>query len=42
MVRQTIQQGILGKTGKKLETMERRTNKKTKNYGNNKRRRRRN
>ena len=32
----------MGKTGKKLETMERRTNERTKNYGNNKRERRRN
>jgi len=32
----------LGKTGKKLETMERRMNKRTKNYRNNKRERRRN
>ena len=42
IVRQTIWQGILGKTGKKLETIERRTNKRTKNYRNNKRERRRN
>jgi len=37
-----IRQGILEKTGKKLATIERRTNKRTKNYGNNKRERRRN
>jgi len=32
----------LGKTGKKLEIMERRTNKRTKNYRNNKREKRKN
>jgi len=32
----------LGKTGKKLEMIERKTNKRIKNYGNNKRKRRRN
>ena len=42
MVRQTIWRGILGKTRKKLKTIERRIDKRTKNYGNNKGERRRN